>query len=89
MFSKRFHEKWSASSRLIERYFRGAKGDYGWIQRKAATALGRKERLRMTLCVLASLRLCVNFDAVVRCHEHFHLKNVSLSESDIFYVVCS
>ena len=49
---------------------RRAKDDYGWIQRKAAKAQGRKERLRMTLCVLASLRLCVNFDAVVRDYKH-------------------
>jgi len=28
--------KWSASSRSKARFFRGAKGDYGWFQRKDA-----------------------------------------------------
>ena len=41
----------------------------------------RKERLRMTLCVLASLRLCVNFYAVFEALSKIvlrHVKNVSL-----------
>ena len=50
-------------------------------RRKDAKTQGRKERLRMTLCVLASLRLCVNF---MLCSKHYlkqvlrHVKNVSL-----------
>jgi len=45
---------------------------------------GRKEFLRMTLCVLASLRLCVNFYAVfetafkILYYEHAAKKNVGL-----------
>ena len=34
----------------------------GWFEMNLTQR--RKERLRMTLCVLASLRLCVNFYAV-------------------------